>query len=169
MSLHRMVYFSSAAPGLSYPDLMDIMEKSQTNNAHAGITGLLCSGNGMFLQALEGDRSLVSQTYARILKDPRHFNAEIVEFVAVDARCFTEWSMRLVQLDGFDSESIQETRLRYSSSPIFSPTCMNAKQSLSLLLELYNLGAKKGLNCQLRWHAVSSSSLELSENANLRF
>lgn len=139
MRLHRLLYLSSAIDGLTYPDLRDIMAKSEVNNTRDGITGILCFGNGLFLQALEGDRQKVSQTYARILKDPRHHSAEIIEFKEIDERAFTNWSMRLVQLGEMDSDTIRLLRLRYSPAATFQPTSMNAQQCFSFLQEIYRM------------------------------
>lgn len=139
MRLHRLIYLSCATDGLSYPDLRDIMAKSEVNNVRDGITGMLCYGNGMFLQTLEGDRQKVSETYARILKDPRHHNAEIIEFKAVDERSFINWSMRLVQLGEMDSDTIRHLRLKYSPAATFQPTSMTAEQCFHFLKALYEM------------------------------
>ena len=48
MNLCRLVYCSHAVPKLDYSDLKDILEKSQSNNAPLGITGMLSYGNSMF-------------------------------------------------------------------------------------------------------------------------
>ncbi len=84
---------SYAAPNLEYPDLLDIMQKSEENKYTAAITGMLCNGDSMFLQILEGDRKLVSQTYNRINNDKRHFDSELIEFTNTDDRLFSVWSM----------------------------------------------------------------------------
>ncbi|MCI3280612.1 BLUF domain-containing protein [Synechococcus sp. PCC 6717] len=139
MRLHRLLYLSSATDGLAYSDLRDIMAKSEVNNVRDGITGMLCFGNGMFLQTLEGDRRKVSETYARILKDPRHHSAEIIEFKEIDERTFINWSMRLVQLGDMDSDTIRLLRLKYSPAVTFQPASMNAQQCFSFLQELYRM------------------------------
>jgi len=93
MSLSRLFYLSYAAPNLEYPDLLDIMQKSEENKYTAAIIGMLCNGDSMFLQILEGDRKLVSQTYNRINNDKRHFDSELIEFTNTDDRLFSVWSM----------------------------------------------------------------------------
>jgi len=77
MALHRLIYLSYARPGIGYSDLRDIMDKSEVNNAKAGVTGMLCFGNNIFLQILEGNRKIVNQTYHRIVQDDRHHSPEI--------------------------------------------------------------------------------------------
>ena len=142
MTLTRLIYLSYAAPSLAYPDLMDILEKSERNNTVAAITGMLCFGDFMFLQVLEGDRKLVSQTYSRILGDKRHFDSELIEFSEVDSRLFGIWSMQVVQLDG--SKPVEEMIRKYSSSARHAFNTMNAKQSLSFMVELFHHSTKLG-------------------------
>ncbi|MBC6419579.1 MAG: BLUF domain-containing protein [Prochloron sp. SP5CPC1] len=139
MTLHRLIYCSNAIHNLEYPDLKDIMDKSEKNNTPEGITGILCYGNDMFLQVLEGHRKRISNTYARIANDKRHFNAELIEFYEIEHRLFVQWSMKVVQLGTYSQDKIRKLNLKYSSSTAFSPVLMNAKQCLNFLLELNSL------------------------------
>lgn len=139
MSLCRLTYCSHAIPSLDYQDLNNILEKSQKNNTTLGLTGLLCFGNGMFLQVLEGDRKFLGHTYNRIAKDERHHDTEIIEFVEVDSRMFGEWSMKALDLSDYSKELVKKLSMKYSSATDFYPFQMNAKQSLGFLIELYDL------------------------------
>lgn len=134
--LCRLIYFSRAVPELGYSDLKEIMEKSEKNNFRDGITGMLCYGNSMFLQILEGDRKAVSQTYARIAGDERHFDPELVSFTEVDVRLFTDWSMKVVQLSPDSNDRIKTLIMKYSCSLTFSPETMSAKQCEELMIEI---------------------------------
>ncbi|AFY74651.1 sensor of blue-light using FAD [Synechococcus sp. PCC 7502] len=136
MTLSRLIYLSYAAPNLGYSDLLDIMEKSERNNSAAAVTGMLCYGDFMFLQILEGDRKVVSQTYSRILVDKRHFDSELIEFTAIDARLFGGWSMQVVQLDSFMPDQARQILIKYSSSAKYALGSMNARQSLNFMVEL---------------------------------
>ncbi|MEN9266671.1 MAG: BLUF domain-containing protein, partial [Thermostichales cyanobacterium BF4_bins_65] len=62
MSLHRLIYISRARQDIGYYDLRDIQDKSERNNSRDGISGMLCYGNGLFLQILEGSRTAISST-----------------------------------------------------------------------------------------------------------
>jgi len=57
------------------------------------ITGVLCSGEGIFLQVLEGERSAVNKLYVDICKDQRHTDIELLHFEEVTQRAFYAWSM----------------------------------------------------------------------------
>jgi len=137
--LSRLVYYSRAAEGLSYADLKDIMEASERNNTPQGITGLLCYGNGWFLQALEGDRNSISETYTRIANDQRHTGAVIADCSEVESRVFGFWSMRLAQIDSNYSDAVRDLATKYSTGMAFSPPRMNAQQALKFMLELNDL------------------------------
>ncbi len=137
MALYRLIYVSQAIAGLEYPDLVDILDKSERNNKSVGITGMLSFGDSMFLQVLEGSRRVVSQTYNRILLDKRHINAELIEFSEIEHRYFDVWSMKVVQLDS--QPQIRSIILKYSSSETFSPISMTGKQSLNFLRDLTDL------------------------------
>jgi hypothetical protein len=137
MILCRLIYSSEAVTGLAYPDLKDIMQKSEENNAPMGISGMLCFGNEKFLQILEGDRQALSATYERILKDERHYNSQLIEFVEIESRCFTSWSMKVVQTGEQQyTKQMKELSMKYSSSPDFDPTIMTSRQCLEFMKEL---------------------------------
>lgn len=61
-----------------------------------GVTGLLVAGERRFLQALEGPADAVRATYARILKDPRHYACVLLSEYYQDQRQFSDWSMGYV-------------------------------------------------------------------------
>lgn len=136
MSLYRLIYGSHAAPTVQYYDLKDILEKSEKNNRPVGVTGMLCYGDDMFLQCLEGDRRILTQTYNRIAKDERHYDAELIDFVEIEHRYFTEWSMKVVQLGSLSPEKIKSILIKYSSSNFLRPSDMSGQQCIQLLLEL---------------------------------
>jgi len=148
MSLCRLTYCSHAISTLNYQDLKDILEKSQKNNTPLGLTGLLCFGNGMFLQVLEGDRKFLGHTYNRIAKDQRHHDTEIIEFVEVDSRIFEEWSMKALDLSNYSREVVKKLSMKYSSATDFYPFQMSAKQCLDFLVELYSLMSSIASNAE---------------------
>jgi hypothetical protein len=136
MSLYRLIYSSYGKPDLGYQDLKDIMEKSEKNNQSKGITGLLCYGDYIFLQILEGDRATISQTYHRISLDPRHHSPEIIECVPVESRLFGVWSMKAINLNELNSEKVRSLILKYSTSTSLKPYTMTSQQCLNLMQEL---------------------------------
>lgn len=139
MNLSRLIYCSRAIADLDYGDLKDIMTKSQKNNQPVGVTGILCFGNTIFLQILEGHRQEISKTYNRIIHDTRHFDTEIIDFQEIEERLFTDWSMRVVQLGDFSRDSVNHLILKHSNQPNFNPFKMTSKQCLNFMMEFGQL------------------------------
>jgi len=96
MNLTRLVYCSRQI-GLNADDLDEVMQKVRTNNARDHITGALVVSEGTFMQLLEGSRSAIGQCFARIMKDPRHDDIQIVSCGDVSRRLFRDWSMHLIE------------------------------------------------------------------------
>ena len=67
--LVRLLYASRVVD--SSPETIDsILTQSRQFNPTCGITGILCYGGGIFLQAIEGGRNQVNAWYSHIVKDP---------------------------------------------------------------------------------------------------
>ncbi|QDZ41031.1 BLUF domain-containing protein [Euhalothece natronophila Z-M001] len=141
MVLCRLIYVSEAVAGLAYPDLKDIMEKSEKNNTPIGVSGMLSYRNNKFLQVLEGERQAVSGTYEKILKDERHYKSQLIEFTEIDYRLFTNWSMKVVQMGEQFPKKVKELSMKYSGYNEFDPRAMTSYQCLEFIKELATLVA----------------------------
>ena len=91
------------------------LEKFRLHNKASEITGVLLSGNGVFLQVLEGDRSKINRLYANILKDQRHKDIELLHYEEIDQRVFFAWSMDYIPMSSF-----YEWRIQVRSATRFS-------------------------------------------------
>ncbi len=101
----RLIYVSKAAQAQT-PLLADtILHKAHKWNAEHGITGVLCEGQCVFLQVLEGDRSAVTRLYARISADPRHKDLELIHCESIAERRYGQWSMARVSLSDVDPQT----------------------------------------------------------------
>ena len=69
--LVRLLYASNPAKQLDNGIVDSILETSRKNNPARGITGLLCFGEGLFMQVLEGGRDEVCELYNTIVRDAR--------------------------------------------------------------------------------------------------
>ncbi|MFZ9322948.1 MAG: BLUF domain-containing protein, partial [Hylemonella sp.] len=63
--LVRLLY-ASRAVDTSPASIETILSQSRQYNPIYGITGILCYGGGIFLQAIEGGRDAVSELYGQI-------------------------------------------------------------------------------------------------------
>lgn len=120
----RLLYASDAQAGLSYRDVLTIMEKAARANTTRGITGLLCYGFGQFLQILEGERAMVNELYHHIVRDPRHAACQLLLVEDIVARDFPEWSMKVVNW----SDAAGATQ-----GAAFSPGLMTGTEALAFL------------------------------------
>jgi len=95
-ALHRLFYrsrqTSPTAADLDF-QVQQIIGAAIRRNRSVGITGLLLTVQGHFIQALEGNVDAVRATYARISLDPRHHDLHIISQGSAGQRLFGEWNM----------------------------------------------------------------------------
>ena len=129
--LVRLLYASRAvdtSPGA----IESILSQSREHNPASGITGILCYGGGIFLQAIEGGRAQVSELFGHIQRDARHKDVVLLQFEEILERRFGGWSMGQVNLTKLN----HSTLLKYSEKPELDPYSMPGKMSLALLEDL---------------------------------
>lgn len=129
--LVRLLYASRAAdPTAAATDA--ILAQSRSHNPACGITGILCYGGGIFLQALEGGRTQVSELYGHIQKDIRHKDVILLHYEEIHERRFGSWTMGQVNIAKLNTSIL----LKYSETPELDPYSVSGKVSLALLEEL---------------------------------
>ncbi len=99
--LCQLVYLSQiTSTGLSNSStLNDIAEIAVKRNKLENITGILCYGNGYFLQCVEGTEQALTDLKNRLILDDRHKNLKILDFSAIAERRFASWSLRSITLE----------------------------------------------------------------------
>ena len=137
--LVRLLY-ASRAVDTSAAAVDAILAQSRTHNPACGITGILCYGGGVFLQAIEGGRNAISELYGHIQKDPRHKDVVLLHYEEISERRFGGWTMGQVNL----SKLNVSTLLKYSEKPELDPYSVSGKVSLALLEELMATAAIVG-------------------------
>lgn len=129
--LVRLLYASRAIDSRS-DAIDDILAQSRQYNPSCGITGILCYGGGIFLQAIEGGRTAVSELYGHIQKDPRHKDVVLLHYEEITERRFGGWSMGQVNMSKINASIL----LKYAERPELDPYSVSGKVSLALLEEL---------------------------------
>ena len=127
--LVRLLYVSQPVGPVNTTVTTQILEKSNIYNKKVNITGVLCQGSGLYMQALEGERHQVNTLYSRIMASRHHNNIELLSMEEITHRRFGQWSMALVQLSK-DDPMVQ------MAHPEFDPYSASAKDALALLDEL---------------------------------
>ncbi|MFZ9297058.1 MAG: BLUF domain-containing protein [Hylemonella sp.] len=129
--LVRLLYASRAVDA-SPESIEAILSQSRQYNPISGITGILCYGGGIFLQAIEGGRDAVSELYGQIQGDPRHNHVVLLHYEEITERRFSSWTMGQVNLERVNASIV----LKYSERPELDPYAVSGKVSLALLEEL---------------------------------
>ncbi len=129
--LVRLLY-ASRAVDTSAEAIEDILAQSRLSNPTSGITGILCYGGGIFLQAIEGGRMTVSELFGHIQKDVRHKDVVLLHYEEISERRFGGWTMGRVNLSKLNHSIL----LKYSERPELDPYAVSGKVSLALLEEL---------------------------------
>ncbi|HEX7889659.1 MAG TPA: BLUF domain-containing protein [Ramlibacter sp.] len=129
--LVRLLYCSRAVD--TSPQAVEaILDKARQHNPVSGITGILCYGGGIFLQAIEGGRLQVSELFGTIQKDPRHKDVALLHYEEILERRFGGWSMGQVNVSKLNHTIL----LKYSEKPELDPYSVSGKVSLALLEDL---------------------------------
>ncbi|MBD3641435.1 MAG: BLUF domain-containing protein [Marinobacter sp.] len=117
MSLIRLAYASEATfdaqpveKGVE-PHVARILLTSRKNNARASLVGGLYYGNNRFFQYLEGEEDEVRKTFDRIKRDDRHQNIMTLIEEPIEARTFSDWSMKYVPLSVDVKKFLERQRL----------------------------------------------------------
>lgn len=97
LTVIRLVYRSRnaiAVPGSRVlVHFNDIVATARKHNERVGICGFLLFDHRRFYQVLEGPTESLDPLLARILRDRRHRDVEVLQRVPIDTPSFAGWSM----------------------------------------------------------------------------
>lgn len=130
--LVRLLYVSRALDPKVEEETESILDSSRQHNIANGITGILCYGGGIYLQAIEGGRMQVNDLYGHILRDARHKDVVLLHYQEISERRFGGWTMGKVNLSKLNTSIV----LKYSEQPELDPYSVSGLVSLALLEEL---------------------------------
>ena len=130
--LVNLLYASRVAHGASGEITESILQQPRARNPRLGITGVLCQGGDVFMQALEGGRAAVNELYNLIARDPRHQQVMLLHYQEVAQRRFAGWTMGHVRLEKINPSVL----LKYSERPQLDPFSVPGAASMALLEEL---------------------------------
>lgn len=129
--LVRLLYCSRAVD-TNAAAVEAILAQARQHNPVTGITGILCYGDGIFLQCMEGGRLQVSELFGTIMKDARHKDVALLHFEEISERRFGGWSMGQVNLSKLNHAVL----LKYSEKPELDPYAVSGRMALALLEDL---------------------------------
>ena len=130
--LVRLLYVSRALDPNDAQATQSIFDYAREHNMSNGITGILCYGGGIYLQAIEGGRKPVNELYGHIVRDQRHKDVVLLDYEEITERRFGGWTMGQVNLTKLNTSIV----LKYSEKPELDPYSVSGAVSLALLEEL---------------------------------
>ncbi len=130
--LVRLLYVSRALDPNDAQATQSILDSARAHNMSNGITGILCYGGGIYLQAIEGGRKPVNELYGHIVRDQRHKDVVLLDYEEITERRFGGWTMGQVNLTKLNTSIV----LKYSEQPELDPYSVSGAVSLALLEEL---------------------------------
>ena len=138
--LVRLLYVSRALDPDASAATDAILAVAREHNMANGITGILCYGGGIYVQAIEGGRNQVNNLYAQIVSDKRHTDVVLLNYEEIAERRFGGWTMGQVNLSKLNTSVV----LKYSELPVLDPYAVSGLVSLALLEELMATAAILG-------------------------
>ena len=130
--LVRLLYVSRAVDPEDTKAIQSILDSARDHNLSNGITGILCYGGGIYLQAIEGGRIQVNELYGHIVRDDRHKDVALLHYEEITERRVSGWTMGQVNLAKLNTSIV----LKYSEKPELDPYSVSGAVSLALLEEL---------------------------------
>jgi hypothetical protein len=135
--IYHLLYCSQATQPFGEEQLADLLEHSLGNNERQHITGLLCYGNGHFVQMLEGGSPEVEGLFARIARDRRHHQVHVLSRGVGPVRRFADWRMAFAKTQSQEFYWLitfleaQHHRLLLRQIPIAEPALTKTLASFS--------------------------------------
>lgn len=104
--MQQLLYFSSTYRDPAQEMLDDILASARRNNELLNVTSMLLYADGGFLQVLEGEEKTLTNLYAKIREDKRHWDAQLL--LRHDGKpAFQGWSMGFHRLSESGDEMFQ--------------------------------------------------------------
>jgi hypothetical protein len=144
-SLYRLFYRSRQTPDAAADlDFVvgQIIGTAIRRNREVGLTGLLLTVQGHFIQALEGNIEVVRTTYARISMDPRHHDLHIISQGPAEQRLFGEWNMCASSLAPSDKAILNVL----DGKGAFNPQALTAISAQRLLTTVADIQRRTALS-----------------------
>lgn len=135
MGVFQLLYISQAFTNPIAEELIqDILSIARKENRKKNLTGVLLARGDYFFQILEGDESSVNTLFAKIEKDKRHKNVQVLVRIPNGKRIFSKWSMGFLQDN--QNESVQ------ALIPFIEQKAIQGKKDQETVLQILTTIAK---------------------------
>jgi len=106
----EITYVSRATEPMPAEQLLALLQQCRKNNTARGVTGMLVYGNATFLQALEGEETILDGLVERIRKDPRHTDIQLLRRGPIANRQYSDWSMGFKRVSDTELKRVEGLR-----------------------------------------------------------
>lgn len=89
----KQIIYRSQPFGFDDSVLAGILVRARANNLRDDITGALLCRHDLYLQLIEGPATMIDALFARISRDDRHSDIQLLLTGIVGERMFPQWSM----------------------------------------------------------------------------
>ena len=106
MSLHCLVYTSISNQKILDDDMKYFLPDIRQKNQLRQVTGMLLYLDPFFIQALEGEETVINPLFNTIKKDPRHSKVTLIYKKPIIERHFADWTMGFSKISYKDIETL---------------------------------------------------------------
>lgn len=92
--MRRIIYHSTAAPGLDRAEMFRLLYHARTTNEARGLSGILLRADDHLLQVLEGPTWKLFAAFEKIRCDVRHTSVTVIDERSIPEMTFPLWPMR---------------------------------------------------------------------------
>lgn len=162
MPLHQIVFYSRNQVKLSGASMRemvrDLLAACNKYDRVSGLTGALVFNENFFLQAMEGERAVISDQLWSLATDSRHNGLVLVSARNIERRDFEGW---MVGFAGH-SDALDAIYMHYGTAPKLDPTDMSVQGAIDLLRSFAHLDGshfvqRSGAGSAPREHARRSA------------
>ncbi|MEM5566822.1 BLUF domain-containing protein [Psychroserpens sp. AS72] len=97
---YSIIYQSKAQDNLDISEIDRMLLKAKRFNKENNITGCIVYHDNQFIQIIEGEKSDITNLYAKIKDDNRHFNVMTLSETATNETLWDDWSMAFYKFTG---------------------------------------------------------------------
>lgn len=106
MSLYCLVYTSISSQTISDDHIKYFLQIIRHKNQLRQVTGILLYLEPFFIQALEGEETVINQLFDIIKQDPRHHKVSLLYKKPIAERHFPNWTMGFSKISYKEIENV---------------------------------------------------------------